>query len=56
MCGGFKEPRKLFPYDIKGVFEVLHYKSENLQYNTLGRWVDHFIDLASDGPSITLIG
>ena len=24
-------------------------KSDNLQYNTLGRWVDHLIDQASDG-------
>ena len=30
-------------------------KSDNLQYNTLGRWVDRRIDQASDGPSIILI-
>ena len=29
--------------------------SDNLQYNTLGRWVDRLIDQASDGPSIILI-
>ena len=26
-------------------------KSDNLQYNMLGRWVDRLIDQASDGPS-----
>ena len=30
-------------------------KSDNLQYNTLGCWVDRLIDQASDGPSIILI-
>ena len=30
-------------------------KSDNLQYNTLGRWVDRLINQASDGPSIILI-
>ena len=30
-------------------------KSDNLQYNTLGRWVDRLIDQVSDGPSIILI-
>ena len=30
-------------------------KSDNLQYNMLGRWVDCLIDQASDGPSIILI-
>ena len=30
-------------------------KSDNLQYNTLGRWVVRLIDQASDGPSIILI-
>ena len=30
-------------------------KSDNLQYNKLGRWVDHLIDQASEGPSIILI-
>ena len=30
-------------------------KPDNLQYNTLGRWVDRLIDQASDGPSIILI-
>ena len=30
-------------------------KSNNLQYNTLGHWVDRLIDQASDGPSIILI-
>ena len=29
--------------------------SDNLQYNTLGRWVDRLIDQASDGSSIILI-
>ena len=31
-------------------------KSDNLQYNTLGRWVDRLHNQASDGPSIILIG
>ena len=35
--------------------EILILKSDNLQYNTLGRWVDRLIDQASDGPSIILI-
>ena len=30
-------------------------KSDNLQYNILGRWVDRLIDQESDGPSIILI-
>ena len=30
-------------------------KSDNLQYNTLDRWVVHLINQASDGPSIFLI-
>jgi hypothetical protein len=30
-------------------------KSDNLQYNMLGHWVDHLIDQVSDGPSIILI-
>ena len=30
-------------------------KSDTLQYNTLGRWVAHLIDQASDGPSIILV-
>ena len=30
-------------------------KSKNLQYNNLGRWVDHLIDQVSDGPSISLL-
>ena len=30
-------------------------KSDNLQYNMLGRWVDHLIDQPSDGSSIILI-
>ena len=30
-------------------------KSDNLQYNMLGRWVDCLSDQASDGPSIILI-
>ena len=33
----------------------LIYKSDNLQYNTLGRWVDRLINQTSDGPSIILI-
>ena len=32
-----------------------HIKSDNLEYNTLGHWVDRLIDHASDCPSITLI-
>ena len=31
-------------------------KLDNFQCNMLGRWVDHLIDQASDGPSIILIG
>ena len=34
---------------------LLFIKSDNLQYNTLGCWVDRLIDQASDGPSIILI-
>ena len=30
-------------------------KSDNLQYNKLGRWVDLLIDQGSDGPSIILM-
>ena len=30
-------------------------KSDNLQYNVLGRCVDRLINQASDGPSIILI-
>ena len=37
----------------KGTY--VHLKSNNLQYNTLGRWVDRLIDHASDGLSIILI-
>ena len=29
-----------------------HIKSDNLQYNTLGRWDDRLIDQASDVPSV----
>ena len=29
-------------------------KSDNLQYDMLGRWVDGLIDQASDSPSIIL--
>ena len=32
--------------------EVSNLKSDNLQYNTLGRWKDRLIDQASDVPSI----
>ena len=35
--------------------EVSYLKSDNLQYNMLGRWVDLLIDQAFDGPSIILI-
>ena len=38
-----------------GFFTDLPYKSYNLQYNTLDRWVDCLIDQTSDGPSIILI-
>ena len=34
---------------------VSNFRSDNLQYNTLGRWVDRLINQASDGPSIILI-
>ena len=30
-------------------------KSDNLQYDVMGRWIDCLIDQASDGPSIILI-
>ena len=30
-------------------------KSDNLQYNTLGCWVNCLLDQSSDGPSIILI-
>ena len=30
-------------------------KSDDLQYNTLGRWVDGLIDQVSDDPSIIWI-
>ena len=30
-------------------------RKDNLQYNTLGHWVDHLIDQASDSPSSILI-
>ena len=32
-----------------------HIKSENLQYNTLGQWVDGAIVPPSDGPMFILI-
>ena len=34
---------------------IRYYKPNNLQYNTLGPWVDHLINQVSDSPSITLI-
>ena len=30
-------------------------KSDNLQYNTVGRWVDGMLVLLSDGPTFILI-
>ena len=30
-------------------------KSDNLQYNTVGRWVDETIVLPSDGPMFILV-
>ena len=38
--------------DLKGMKDL---KSDSLQYNTLGCWVDRRINQASDGPSIILI-
>ena len=35
--------------------DYLYLQSDNLQYNTLGQWVDCLIDQTSDGPSIILI-
>ena len=35
--------------------DYLYLQSDNLQYNTLGHWVDCLIDQTSDGPSIILI-
>ena len=35
--------------------QISYGKSDNLQYSTLGRWVDCLINQASDGPSIILI-
>ena len=45
----------IFAIKIRDNRIQLHLKSDNLQYNTLGRWVDRLIDQASDGPSIILI-
>ena len=42
--------QKTFSFTAEGIV-----KSDNLQYNMLGPWVDRFIDQASDGPSIILI-
>ena len=33
----------------------VYLKSDSLQYNQLGHWVDRLIDQASEGPSIILI-
>ena len=34
---------------------ALHLKSDNLQYDMVGRWVDGTIVLPSDGPMFILI-
>ena len=45
----------LFEYRIhERTFVVGHHKSDNLQYNTLGCWIERLIDQVSDGPSIIL--
>ena len=46
-------PAKVVFKDL--LHRVSNLKSDNLQYNTLGRWVDRLIDQASDGPSLILI-
>ena len=38
-----------------GLFSVKVIKTNKLQYNMLGRWVDRHIDQVYDGPSIILI-
>ena len=41
-----------FIHDMFDVWNGKNLKSDNLQYNTLGRWDDRLIDQASDVPSI----
>ena len=48
------EEEESLPIGLTGAADILK-KSDNLQYNTLGRWVTRLIDQASDGPSIILI-
>ena len=42
--------QKTFSFTAEGIVQ-----SDNLQYNTLGCWIDCLIDQTSDGPSIILI-
>ena len=35
--------------------EHMNFNSYSFKIDTLGRWVDHLIDQASDGPSIILV-
>ena len=42
-------------HNAKPFLPRFYLKSDNLQYNTLGRWVDRLINQLSDGPSIILI-
>ena len=41
-----------FIHDMFDVWNGKNLKSDNLQYNTLGRWDNRLIDQASDVPSI----
>ena len=46
-----------FKMKVQSTAEVLMsnvYKSDNLQYNGLGRWDDRLIDQVSDVPSIII--
>ena len=47
--------KKSWNDELKSITQKVYQKSDNLQYNTLGRWVDRLIDQASDGPSNILI-
>ena len=41
--------------NLWSAFSAQEYKSDNLQYDTLARWVNCLIDQVSDGPSNILI-
>ena len=40
---------------LVGMHTCIYLKSDNLQYNILGRWVDCLVKQVSDGPGIILI-